>query len=167
MQTALRERGFAPRQPTLTLTGSVQSLLALSAGLPAQADSVADAAWTGMFLGPGLDPEDGASRSRVLARGLETRFVSLREGGRTLACGAAGFAMGWLSVHGMRTALAHRGQGLAKRVLLAMALEAHQRGIERVFLQVDANNAPALALYRQASFELAWRYAYWQPDPAG
>ncbi|WP_168708509.1 GNAT family N-acetyltransferase [Hydrogenophaga sp. PAMC20947] len=163
MQAALRARGFAPRQPTLTLTGSVNTLLALHPGPPADIDSAADAAWTGMFLGPGLDPEDGASRLLALARGLETQFFSLREGGQTLACGAAGLALGWLSVHGMRTALAHRGQGLAQRVLLAMAGEAHRRGIDRVFLQVDASNAPALALYRRAGFNLAWPYAYWQP----
>ena len=164
MQVALHHRGFEPRQPTLTLTGSVQALLAFHPGPPADVDGAPDAAWTAMFLGPGLDPADGASRSRVLARGLQTRFVSLRERGETLACGAAGFAEGWLSVHGMRTALAHRGQGLARRVLLAMAREAHHRGIERVFLQVDATNAPALALYRRAGFQLAWPYAYWQPS---
>jgi hypothetical protein len=143
MRAALRDRGFAPRQPTLTLTGSVKTLLTLHAGPPADIDSAPDAAWTGMFLGPGLDAEDGASRSLTLARGLETQFVSLREGGQTLACGAAGLAMGWLSVHGMRTALACRGQRLAQRVLLAMAGEAHRPGIDRVFLQVDASNAPA------------------------
>ena len=164
MQSALRGRGFAPRQPTLTLTGSVQALLSLSAGPPADIDRAPDAAWTGMFLGPGLDPEDGASRSLALARGRETLFVSLRDAGQTVACGAAGMGLGWLSVHGMRTALDHRGQGLAKRVLRAMGMEARRRGIERVFLQVDASNAAALALYQQASFQLAWPYAYWQPE---
>ena len=49
------------------------------------------------------------------------------------------------------------------RVLRAMAQEARQRGIERVFLQVDQHNAPALALYRRAGLALAWGYAYWRP----
>ncbi len=167
MQATLSDRGFAPRQTTLTMTGSVQALLKMHPGPPAELDRVADAAWTGMFLGPGLDPEDGACRSLALARGVDTQFASLRQEGQTLACGAAGLAMGWLSVHGMRTALAHRGQGLAQRILLAMAAEAHRRGIERVFLQVDAGNAAALALYRRAGFRLAWQYAYWQPVKPG
>lgn len=167
MRVALRRRGFEPVQSTLTMTGSVHALMDIHPGPPADVDPAPDAAWTAMFLGPGLDPADGASRSRVLARGLQTRFVSLRVGGQTLACGAAGLAEGWLSVHGMRTALAHRGKGLARRVLLAMAREAHQRGIDRVFLQVDASNGPALALYRQAGFQLAWPYAYWQPITEG
>ena len=167
MQVALRRRGFEPVQPTLTMTGSVQALMDLHPGPPADVAPAPDAAWTAMFLGPGLDPADGASRSRVLARGLHTRFVSWRDRGETLACGAAGLAEGWLSVHGMRTALAHRGLGLARRVLLAMALEARAVGIDRAFLQVDASNAPALALYHRAGFQLAWRYSYWQPTAAG
>lgn len=35
-----------------------------------------------------------------------------------------------------------------------------------MFLQVDAHNAPVLALYRRAGFQIAWPDAYWQL-PAG
>ncbi|MFN3494064.1 MAG: GNAT family N-acetyltransferase, partial [Hydrogenophaga sp.] len=66
--------------------------------------------------------------------------------------------------HGMRTAAARRGQGLAGRVLRAMAAEAARRGLPRVFLQVDASNQPALALYRRAGLTVAWPYAYWRPS---
>jgi N-acetylglutamate synthase len=47
-------------------------------------------------------------------------------------------------------------------VMRAMATEARQRGVERVFLQVDASNAPALSLYQRLGFETAWGYAYWR-----
>ena len=57
-------------------------------------------------------------------------------------------------------AIARRGQGLAARLLRAMAAEAQRQGIARVFLQVDAGNAPAQALYRRAGFTTAWAYAY-------
>ena len=154
MQVALRERGFEPRQPTLTLTGSVQALLAFHPGPPADVDRAPDAAWTAMFLGPGWTRQTVPAVRGCWLEGLQTRFVSLREGGQTLACGAAGLAEGWLSVHGMRTALAHRGQGPGPTRLAGHGREAQHRGIERVFLQVDASNAPALALYRRAGFRL-------------
>ena len=49
-----------------------------------------------------------------------------------------------------------------------MAQEADRRGIERVFLQVDAANAPALSLYRRLGFTTAWPYAYWRrTQPTG
>lgn len=162
LHTDLEERGFVRQQPTLTLHGRVGDLLSVHAGPVGDLTSVPDAQWMAMFLGPGLDPVDGASRSRALGRALHTRFASVRDAqGVTLACGAAGFGHGWLSVHGMRTAADHRNRGLAGRVLLTMAQEAARRGVERVFLQVDAGNEAALALYRRAGMTLAWRYAYW------
>jgi GNAT superfamily N-acetyltransferase len=162
LQRDLQRRGFARRQPTLTQTARVADLLALPdvpAGLLAPTP---DAAWLSMFLGEGLDPVDGASRARSLSRAAGTLFASWREDGQTLACGAASFSHGWLGVHGMRTAAAQRGRGLAGRLLRAMADEAARRGIERVFLQVDAGNAPALSLYRRLGFTTAWPYAYWR-----
>jgi len=160
---ALTAQGFRREQPTLTQTGPLDGLLALSP----HADGVLldprpDAAWMAMFLGEGLDPLDGASRSQALARAENTLFVSLRVDGQTLACAAACFARGWLSIHGLRTASSQQGRGLAGRLIRAMALEAQRRGIARAFLQVDGSNLPALALYRRAGMATAWAYAYWR-----
>ena len=159
----LAAQGFQREQPTLTQTGELDGLLALAE----HTDGVSleqrpDAAWMAMFLGDGLDPVDGASRSQALARASGTLFASLRENGATLACGAVSCAQGWLSMHGLRTAVDQRGCGLAGRLIRAMALEAQHRGISRAFLQVDGNNAPALALYRRSGMTTAWSYAYWR-----
>lgn len=162
----LAARGFRREQPMLTQTGALDGLLALASHTDGTSlEARPDAAWMGMFLGEGLDPVDGASRSQALSRAEGTLFASLREGGQTLACGAACYAQGWLSLHGLRTAAGHRGQGLAGRVIRAMALEAQNRGITRAFLQVDATNAAALALYRRAGMTTAWSYAYWRQPP--
>lgn len=159
----LTARGFRREQPTLTQTGALDGLLALAGHTErVSLDPQPDAAWMAMFLGEGLDPVDGASRSQALSRAKGTLFASLREGGQTLACGAACYAQGWLSLHGLRTAASQRGRGLAGRLIRAMALEAQRRGITRAFLQVDAANAPALALYRRAGMNTAWSYAYWR-----
>ena len=160
---ALAALGFKGEQPTLTQTGALDGLLGLANGTEGVSlDPRPDAAWMAMFLGEGLDPVDGASRSRALSRAEGTLFASLREGGQTLACGAASFAEGWLSMHGLRTAAGQRGRGLAGRMIRAMALEAQRRGIARAFLQVDGSNAPALALYRRAGMVTAWPYTYWR-----
>ncbi len=160
---ALQAQGWQRRQPTWTQVGTVQALLDLPANGPdAQLAAQPDAAWMAMYLGAGLDPVDGASRARALARAQGLRYASVQRAGETVACGAASYSHGWLGVHGMRTAAAQRGQGLAACVLRAMAQEARQRGIERVFLQVDQHNAPALALYRRAGLATAWGYAYWR-----
>lgn len=163
MQRALQKRNFARRQPTLTQVARVADVLALlGGGSSGELAEAPDAAWTAMFLGAGLDPVDGASRARAFGRAHGVLYASLREDGRTLACGAASFGHGWLGVHGMRTEAAQRGRGLAGRLIGAMADEAERRGIERVFLQVDASNTAALSLYRRLGFATAWPYAYWR-----
>lgn len=159
----LTARGFERVQPTLTQTAPLAALAALASHPSVELAAQPDAAWMAMFLGEGMDSVDGASRSQALARAQGTLFASLREGGRTLACGAASYGFGWLSVHGMRTALDQRGRGLASAVMRAMADEAARRGITRVFLQVDAANTPALSLYRRIGFETAWPYVYFHP----
>lgn len=158
--------GFVREQPTLTQVGRVEDLLAVHPGPAAELRHSPDAGWTCMFIGEGFDATEGASRARSLARARGTLYASARENGQTVACGAAAFGPGWLGVHGMRTAVSHRGRGLAARLLHTMALEASRRGVERVFLQVVAGNAPALALYRRAGLSTAWSYAYWRL-PAG
>lgn len=157
----LQRRGARRDAPMLTQVGSVAGLLAL----PGEAGEVAAApsdAWMAMYLGPGLDPVDGRHRARALASAAGTAFVGVEEGGAMRACGAASLTQGWLGVHGMRTEQAWRGRGLAGRVLKAMGMAAQRHGIARVFLQVDAANAPALALYRRAGLQTAWAYAYWR-----
>lgn len=161
-QTALRERGFVHQQPTLTQTCPIAGLQPTIPTPAAELAETPDAAWMAMFLGEGLDPVDGASRARSLSRASGTLYASLRENGQTVACGAASLSHGWLGVHGMRTAAAQRGRGLAGRLLNTMAQEAMRRGIRQAFLQVDASNAPAFSLYRRLGFTTAWAYAYWR-----
>jgi ribosomal protein S18 acetylase RimI-like enzyme len=62
----------------------------------------------------------------------------------------------------MRTAQHCRGRGLAARVLATLADAALSRNLNRMVLQVETGNEPALALYRRAGFSTAWTYSYWK-----
>ena len=162
LRAALLQRGYQGGKPTLTQIGSVRAMRAVSSGKPADVDNAPDEGWAGVFLGPGFDSVDGASRVRSLGRAGGNLFASLRENGLTLAAGALSLGHGWAGVHGMRTEQSARGRGLAGRVLAGLAEAALARGFEKVFLQVEAANSPALALYARAGFETAWGYGYWQ-----
>ena len=48
----------------------------------------------------------------------------------------------------------HRGHGFGRRLLQAALSAAHACGLERVELAVITSNAPAIALYRSAGFEI-------------
>jgi ribosomal protein S18 acetylase RimI-like enzyme len=134
----------------------------MSIEAPAKVAITPDTAWVALFLGEGFDPVDGASRVARLRRARGSLFASVCEAEKTVAAGAAAFSHGWFSVHGMRTAPAWRGRGLAARVLSGLARAATTRGFMQCFLQVEAGNPVALALYRRAGFETAWCYEYWR-----
>ena len=158
----LTRRGYVSEKPTQVHIAATTAVQRVSGGLPAEISSAPDEGWTAVFLGKGFDPADGASRVKILGRASGTLFASVCERGDTVAAGAASFAHGWASVHGMRTAQASRGRGFAGRILATLASAALAKGYERMFLQVQADSAPALSLYRRAGFELAWTYVYWR-----
>jgi ribosomal protein S18 acetylase RimI-like enzyme len=161
MRARLLEAGYRSELPTEVQVAVAAAVRAVSRDALAEVATAPDAGWTEVFLGPGFDPVEGASRVQTLSRASRSLFASVWEDGRTVAAGAAAFGHGWASVHGMRTAQDGRGRGLAGRVLAALAKEALVRGYERMFLQVQADNPAAQSLYRRAGFSLAWRYDYW------
>jgi ribosomal protein S18 acetylase RimI-like enzyme len=167
LRAELERRHYVQDNPTCVQIGTARQMLQLrqvatGAGSMADVDRAPDDAWAALFLGEGFDPVDGAHRVRSLARAKGSLYASVRENGRTVAAGAMAFGHGWASVHGMRTDKAHRGRALAGRVLAGLAQAALTAGFERVFLQVDAQNHPALSLYRRAGFTTHWQYRYWQ-----
>ena len=89
-------------------------------------------------------------------------IAAVRLGGRVVAVGSACFSQGWCGIHGMRTAPAARGSGCATAILAAFGQLAIERGVHRVFLQVEAANATARSVYERAGFGTAWCSEYWR-----
>ncbi|WP_321384570.1 GNAT family N-acetyltransferase [Rhizobium sp.] len=57
----------------------------------------------------------------------------------------------------------HRRQGMGFELTYAALRWARLRGAKMAWLQVQADNASALSLYRKLGFQEAYRYCYWQP----
>ena len=53
-----------------------------------------------------------------------------------------------------------RRQGLGAAITAAACLAARERGLSRVFLQVEVDNAAARALYKRLGFRDSHRYHY-------
>lgn len=159
VRAELTRRGLAAAQPTIFKTGGVADMAAFSEP-SATILTKPDEAWAAVFLGEGFDPIDGAHRVAALTRSPDAIYAAAGEGGQTQAVGVMSVGRGWAGIHGMRTAPAHRGKGLASAILATLGRAAQARGVERVFLQVEEAN-PARAIYRRAGFSPAWRYRYW------
>ncbi len=166
MRSALLHKGYRAEQPTLVQTSRVDAMRGVTQEAAAELASAPDPGWASVFSGEGFDPLDGANRVQTLSKASGTVFASVREAGHTIAAGAGAFSFGWASVHGMRTAQAHRGKGMAARVLAGIAEAALRQGVSNVFLQVEEGNASALSLYQRAGFKTAWKYVYWRVPPA-
>ena len=159
---ALAERGYVPTQPTQVMRADLARVAAVADPGPAMLLERPDEAWASVFLGEGFDPEDGAQRVAVLSNSPGAMFAAVRDETGTHAVGVLSLAEGWASLHGMRTRRDRREQGLAGQVVARLAHAALERGATKAFLQVEAGNAPALALYGRAGFAPLWRYHYWR-----
>ena len=156
----LARRGYSAQQPTIFKTGLIGDLVAVSEG-SATILVKPDEAWSAVFLGDGFEPADARHRIAALTRSPDAVYGAAGEEGRIGGVGVMSFGRGWAGIHGMRTAPEQRGKGFASRVLAGLGREAQQRGVDRVFLQVEEAN-PARRIYRRAGFTEAWRYHYWR-----
>lgn len=167
VQTLLHSRGLVDASPTrvqVAESAQVATLSparALADGATLHIAAEPDDAWCAVFLGDGVAADEAASRTAILRRARHARYASVTVDGQTVATGMGSFSEGWASVHGMRTWPAHRGRGFASVIVRALALEALQRGLPQMFLQVEQANTGAQALYRRLGFADLWVYRYW------
>jgi ribosomal protein S18 acetylase RimI-like enzyme len=87
-------------------------------------------------------------------------FASVRAGGEIVAVAYGAIAQG-LVIESVVTDRRHRRAGFGRQAVAALLDWARGEGITEACLQVAADNAPALALYRRLGFtNLLYRYHY-------
>jgi N-acetylglutamate synthase len=155
----LAARGYAPSKQTVVMLGPTGG-----EGDPAvRLSDAPDSTFEAVFTATAGDPEDGRERLEALGRiPAPARFARLDIDGAPAAIGCGAVSGPFVGVFGMRTAPDYRRKGLARRVLRALLAEAGRLGAERAWLQVEANNAPAIALYADEGFAPGYLYRYWE-----
>lgn len=88
-------------------------------------------------------------------------------GGRLVGYGVLSVAAGEAHVLNLCTAPGHEGQGLARRMLLALLRVARGQGAQRVFLEVRPSNPRAIALYERNGFNEIGRRPRYYPAHGG
>ncbi len=110
-------------------------------------------------LRPGLSEVIGAIQPEAGLFALEDGSEPLA----TLICVHDGDLAGLFEV---ATEKSVRNKGHGRNLILSALKWARLRGAREAWLQVEAGNAPALALYRSLGFEEVYRYHYRRPPGA-
>jgi ribosomal protein S18 acetylase RimI-like enzyme len=131
----------------------------LTAGREVQASPEPDDAWADMYHYRGQGQLPPVAR-KVLTSAREQSFVSIRDGEEVLAIARLSVAGGLAGLTAVEVHPGHRRQGLGVAITAAACLAARERGLARVFLQVEVDNAAARALYKRLGFRDSHRYHY-------
>jgi N-acetylglutamate synthase len=89
------------------------------------------------------------------------RFATLRLDGKPVAFGLCAIDQGWAEIGCVMVDETRRGQGCGPAIVSGLMQWAKDEGATSAFLQVDANNLPALALYKSLGFETLYPYETW------
>ena len=156
----LRARGYYPTHGTLVMVGEV---VAGPDDPAVTLSDVPDPAFEAVLAASAAgNLADARERLDALARiPAPARFARLDLDGEVAALGASAVDGDWAGIFGMRTLPDHRRKGLARRILGALLAEAQALGARQAYLQVEADNAPAIALYSGLGFTPAYGYRYW------
>ena len=83
---------------------------------------------------------------------------------RVVACGQTAAEADLVGLYDVFTDPAHRGRGHARRLCQHLLAHAAADGARMAYLQVDATNHAARAIYRGLGFADAYAYHYRSPD---
>lgn len=161
LTTHLTRRGYEAVNPTFIMTASL---------------GVSPGAFEGVTLSPDMpplfdqalrdstpDPDDLEERRSIARRLPRPAAFALRErDGRAVATGASVIAGDLAGVFLMRTVPDARRQGHALHILRALMGWARDNGATHAFLQVDADNTPAVALYEHEGLSVLTTYRFWR-----
>ncbi len=105
---------------------------------------------------------------RLLHSPVPHRALALRStaDGRVLACAQMALEPPWVGLYDVFTHPEARNRGFARLLCEHLLSQGLSLGGTAAYLQVDAANSPALAVYRRLGFEPGYRYHYLERAPA-
>ena len=157
----LADRGYGAEGTSLVLCGEIGTVPALhdpDVRLLARPTTRWFAAMAAL---QGLSKEQAALYRRIVgALAIPARFAVHAENGAIAALAFGAIHDGIICYESVVSDPQRRRRGYARRVIASLAAWARERGAQHACLEVEAANAPALALYAALGFEELYRYHY-------
>ena len=119
----------------------------------------------GGFRGSALAQRQ-AHAERLLNSPVPFFAFELRADGEALACGQFALEGDVVGLYDVFTAASARGRGLAGILCRHLLAQARSRGARHAYLQVEADNHAARAVYRRLGFDDGYAYHYRTRDPS-
>lgn len=164
---ALAAAGYAPFDPSLVLTRPLTA--ADAASMPLGDDMLlaptAGTTWLdGFAAANGVVPHHRAlHHTMVQAIAHPAVFATLQAQGQAVGFGLAVYERGMVGLFDIAIAPSQRGGGRGRLLVQSLLHWGARLGAHTAYLQVRAQNAPALALYEGLGFSEAYRYHYRMP----
>jgi ribosomal protein S18 acetylase RimI-like enzyme len=160
----LERAGWAAFERTLVLRANLTDQPAPARDAVEILDAVAWMPLVAPLLGTSADALPHAVE-RARSYPLPHAGAVIRRDDEVLACGLLKLEDDHAGLFAVTTAPDWRGRGLGRAVVAALLTEARRRGAAIAYLQVTADNASALSLYRRFNFSAS--YEYWYRARAG
>lgn len=167
----LRERGYSPTQPTVTMTVAATALAAQAvsrAGEPSvevvaevMVDAILTPEWLVGFAAYRPLPDNGAPE-RILTGSEGQLFLTVPGHKRPQAVARMSTAPGWAGLHAMWVDPVLRRRGLATALAAKIGELAFAGGMAQVYLHVEQSNERARACYRSLGFGDHSGYVYYR-----
>lgn len=168
LDAALAERGWEEEAAVSIQTAEAAAIR--EPAVPGVSTEVADVLNEDWFEVAGVHSRFGSAQDAYrgfLARiGPRAGFALARVEGQPAAAGLGVRSQHWVGVFSMFTLPEHRGRGLGRALVAALASWARRHDAAGLYLQVERDNPAALSLYANASFTERYGYHYRRaPNP--
>ncbi|TFG31227.1 GNAT family N-acetyltransferase [Candidatus Thorarchaeota archaeon] len=160
LDETLEDMGFEKRMITYVQTLSVNKLSCLDPEVPVDLLKVSDESIDTLFHEAGFDETIQEARRSIIKRiEGEKTIARVMIDGKIAGVGLGVIKDDWLALFSIRTLEEYRNRGVGWSVNCALGIWGEENSATKIFLQVEAKNTPALALYESMGF--IPMYTYW------